>query len=223
MQDKFYILKPSVDKEETGHVFPAVESYKNYDFSAHNSVHKLNHHEFPNFVPDIRFKLAKGAKLCDVMGQATISASGLLVSESLKNSIKNLNIAPHKFYSATIENDGYLHQYYWLHIVWKEIEDLIDYSNSIFFKSKFSKNLGNLNISSREDFWVQKKQMGNRFLISYDKISLYQKPIYDIYTLPFRGDIICNHKTFEQLKNKKKYKGIELTLTKQLDILGGQA
>lgn len=222
MQDKFYILKPAVDTKETGNVFPTVESYEGYDFNTPNSVHKLNHHEFPNFVPDIRLKLVKGANLCDIMGQATISASGLLVSETLKKSIENLNIAPHKFYSATIENDGILHQYYWLHIVWKEIEDLVDYQNSTFFKCKFSKNLGNLNISSREDFWVHKNQMGSRFLISYDKINLYKKPTYDIYTLPFRGDIICSHKIFEQLENQKNYKGIELTLTNQLDILGSQ-
>ena len=65
---QYYLLKPAVGTKETGKHILVVESYEDYDFNAPNSVYKSDSDFFPNFVPDIRFKLAKYAKLCDVMG-----------------------------------------------------------------------------------------------------------------------------------------------------------
>ena len=72
MSPQFYILQPAVNIPETGNAFPAAESFDDYDFDGPRSVHKLTFREMPDFEPDIRFKLAKGAKLTDVMSQAAI-------------------------------------------------------------------------------------------------------------------------------------------------------
>ena len=160
MSANYYILKPAVGTKETGNVFPAVESYDNYDFDAPNSVYKLDSDMFPDFVPDIRFKLAIGAKLCDLMGQATISACGLLMSEKFKNVIEQNNILPHQFYSATIEDNGILHQYYWMHVAWKDGIKYLDFQNSKFRIKRASKDLGEIKIVSYEDLLNKQGELG---------------------------------------------------------------
>ena len=180
---EFYIIKPAVDTKETGNVFPAVESYDDYDFDSFNSVHKLTFREFPDFQPDIRFKLAKGAKLCDVMGQATISAHGLLISKNAKEIFSQINIAPHMFYPSYIEDHkGNIHNYYWMHLVWKDITKCISYQNSSFYKRKFSNNLGELRIDSDQQFWEVKKELNSRYMIGINNIQ-FEKGI-DFHLFP---------------------------------------
>jgi hypothetical protein len=153
----YYILKPAVDTQETGNAYPAVESYPDYDFKAPNSVHKLNFREFPDFTPDIRFKLAKGAKLCDMMGQATINANGFLISEKLKRILEKANIVPNKFYPATIEAKGTLHQYYWVHFVWEEGIELVDFTQTLF-EYKISKSEKTTCLLTNFSEYVEKKK-----------------------------------------------------------------
>jgi hypothetical protein len=155
----YYILKPAVDTEETGHVFPAVESYDGYDFNAPNSVHKLNFREFPDFTPDIRFKLTKDAKFTDMLSQAAISAHGFLINEKLKNTFEQFNIVPHKYYPARVEDhQGDFHNYFWMHLVWKD-RSVIDWSSSKFFYSHYDEKI-TLNLKSPTDFEDKKKQLG---------------------------------------------------------------
>lgn len=207
MSQAYYILKPAVNTEETGQTYPAVESYDNYDFDGPNSVHKIKSRDFPDFEPDIRFKLAKGAKLCDMMGQATINASGFLISEKLKAFFEGVNSVPKKFYPATIEANGEFHLYYWMHLVWKEAEKLIDYENSMFFKRKFSNNLGTILLTSAEDFWRKKEELGGRYLIGIEKLTFKNIPEYDIIPIPFKTDIIVSGRIKDQLND---FKGLEL-------------
>ena len=191
MQDKFYIIKPAVGTKETGNVFPAVESYDDYDFNSPCSVHKLTFREFPNFEPDIRFKLAKGAKLCDVMGQATISAHGLLISEKAKEVFSEINIAPHKFYPSYIEDhNGYIHNYYWMHLVWEDMTKFIAYQNSSFYKRKFSNNLGELCIDSDQQFWAVKEELGSRYMIGINRIQLKKGIDFHLFPFPYSSDIL---------------------------------
>ncbi|NOS93060.1 MAG: hypothetical protein HOP30_14145 [Cyclobacteriaceae bacterium] len=197
----YYILKPAVGTEETGNAYPAVESYPDYDFNAPSSVHKLSFHEFPDFNPDIRFKLAKGANVCDMMGQATINANGFLISEKLKDIFEKANIIPHKFYPATIEAKGTLHPYYWLHLVWDDGKKIIDFPNSVFYKQKFSNNLGYLKINSEADFVKTKSEIGSRFMIGFEKLRLKEQPSYDLMIVPFKTDIFISEKLKFQLSS----------------------
>jgi hypothetical protein len=217
MKETFYILKPSFDTEETGHVYPAVESYDDYNFKSSNSVHNLNHHAFPAFTPDIRFRLAKGAKLCDVMGQATISAYGILISERLKNSINELKIPPHRFYSAFIEDKGQTFNYYWLHIVWNDNIHLVDYSESSFFQKRGNRDLGDLTITSLKDYQNMKEQLGSRFMIGQKKLVLHTEPDYDMWTAPYRANIIINSKAKSFFEN---FTGILISEDETIKVQG---
>jgi hypothetical protein len=197
----YYILKPAVDTPETGNAYPAVESYPDYDFNAPNSVHKIKFNEFPDFTPDIRFKLAKGAKLCDMMGQATINANGFLISEKLKSVFEAANMVPHKFYPATIEAKGTLHQYYWVHLVWNDGKQIIDFPNSVFYKQKFSNNLGYLKINSEADYINTKSEIGSRYMIGFEKLRLKEQPSFDLMIVPFKTDIFISEKLKSQLSS----------------------
>src|SRR5688500_15759577 len=148
--NEIFILQPATNTKETGSKFPPVESYDNYNFKALNSVHNIKNREFPDFEPDIRFKLRKGAKLCDLMGQATINAHGFLISPKMKSIFENTNIIPHLYYPATIESNEILHPYFWIHFVWNESKELFDFENSYFYAKRFSQNLGKVNIKRSE-------------------------------------------------------------------------
>lgn len=206
----YYILKPAVDTPETGSAYPAVESYSDYDFDGPNSVHKLNFTEFPDFTPDIRFKLAKGARLTDMLSQAAISAHGFLINKKLKNALQQFNIVPHKCYPAKIEDhQGNIHNYFWMHLVWEEGIDLIDYKDSVFFTRKFSNNLGYIKLSSDEDFWAKKEEMGSRYMIGIERLKFKHKPSYHLIVIPYKTDIIID----EPLKNGlSNYSGIDVQI-----------
>jgi len=138
LDNQIYILKAAIGTKETGMAYPAIESYDDYDFNGPNSVYKLDSDKFPDFDPDIRFKLAKGAKLCDIMGQGTISACGLLISQNVKDVLDQFKLVPHKYFTATIEDKGIIHQYYWVHFVWDDGLNHLDFANSNFQINKFS-------------------------------------------------------------------------------------
>jgi hypothetical protein len=215
MSQQYYILKPAVGTKETGMAYPAVESFEDYDFNAPNSVHKIQFNEFPDFTPDIRFKLAKGAKLCDMMGQATINANGFLISEKLKAIFESSNTIPCKFYSATIENKGTIHQYYWVHFIWEEGKQLIDFPNSVFFKRKFSNNLGYLDIKSNEDIQNTLNEYQGRYMIGFEYLKLKEQPSFELMIVPFKTDIFVS----ENLKSLlSTFTGIDYELLKNVDF-----
>lgn len=197
---EYYILKPAVGTKETGMAYPAVESYDDYDFNSSRSVHKLTFREFPDIEPDIRFKLAKGAKLCDVMGQAAISAHGLLISKKAKEVFSKLNIAPHEFYPSYIEDHkGNIHNYYWMHLVWKDMTNFISYHHSSFYKRKFSNNLGELSINSDQQFWQVKEELGSRYMIGIDKIKLEKGIDFHIFPFPYSSYILIKESAINQV------------------------
>lgn len=166
---QYYILKPAVGTKETGMAYPAVESFEDYDFNAPNSVYKLDSDSFPDFVPDIRFKLAKGAKICDVMGQGTISACGLLISQNVKDALEQFNLIPHKYFSATIEDKGIIHKYYWVHFVWEDGINLLDFKKSKFKIKRASKDLGEVEVLSLNELHSKQGELGFMNMIhNYD-------------------------------------------------------
>jgi hypothetical protein len=213
----YYILKPAVDTKETGNAYPAVESYDDYDFNAPNSVHKIKFNEFPDFTPDIHFKLAKGARLCDMMGQATISGHGFLISEKLKSVFEKANIIPHKFYPATIEANGTLHKYYWVHFAWKDAHEKVDFPKSKFYIRKFSSKLENISLLNFNDYLEEKEKIGTLKTIDFTELSV--KPIaYDMFLIPFRGEIFVNE-NFKSLLNNSNLTGIELEPTTKINTV----
>jgi hypothetical protein len=187
----YYILKPAVDTPETGSAYPAVESYPDYDFNGPNSVHKLNFTEFPDFAPDIRFKLAKGARLTDMLSQAAISAHGFLISKKLKNALEQFNIVPHKCYPAKIEDhQGNIHNYFWMHLVWEDTS-VIDWEESKFYYIHFEEKRP-LKLSSIEAYTAKKKELGIFVPIQTAHIK-FKKIGYELFVHPFQAlSIISN-------------------------------
>ncbi|MBY0349163.1 MAG: hypothetical protein K2W79_12960 [Hydrotalea flava] len=197
---QYYILKPAVGTNETGMAYPAVESFEDYDFNAPNSVHKLKSKEFPNFIPDLRFKLAKGSKLCDIMGQATINAHGFLISQKLKSIFENVNSVPCKFYSATIEDKQTIHQYYWVHFVWVESIKHIDYEKSSFYIKRGLRNIGNIRVVSYENFLIENNKMDAVNYLAFEHLNINTPIKYDCFVLEHSTEIYISFDLFEKIK-----------------------
>lgn len=209
MSQQYYILKPAVGTKETGMAYPAVESYEDYDFKGFNSVYNLDSDCFPDFTPDIRFKLAKGAKLCDVMGQGTISACGLLINEKVKEVLEQFNLIPHKYFSATIEDKGVIHQYFWVHFVWEDGIKHLDFENSKFQINEFGDNLGEVEIETYKELLDKQTELGFMKTV-YNYQSLMIDVNFDLFIHPFNKTIYVSEKVFTSLTHKS-FKGIELT------------
>ncbi|NOS93059.1 MAG: hypothetical protein HOP30_14140 [Cyclobacteriaceae bacterium] len=212
----YYIIKPAVGTDETGNAYPAVESYPDYDFNASSSVHKLSFHEFPDFNPDIRFKLTKGAKVCDVIAQGAISACGLLVSEKLKKMLEAENLVPHKYCNATIEvNKDKFEPYYWLHFVWPDGIKYLDFKKSKFKIKRASKDLGEIQISNLNDLHSKQGELGFiKMIHNYEYTFL--NPNFDLFVHPLNKTIFIS----EKLKAKMAgFTGIELTLAEHLKVI----
>lgn len=169
MVKKYYIISPAVGTSQTGSAYPAAESYDNYDFNAPNSVHKLTFREFPKFIPDIRFKLAKRAKLTAMLSQAAISANGFLINGKLKSTLERFNIVPHRFYKATIEDlKGGSHDYFWMHLVWED-QSIIDWSSTRWFYMHREEKVI-LDIKSVTDYQNKRKELGMFTPIQMDNV-----------------------------------------------------
>lgn len=212
----YYILKPAVDTPETGSAYPAVESYPDYDFDAPNSVYKLDSNKFPDFSPDIRFKLAKEAKLCDVIAQGTISASGLLISEKLKRRLETESLVPHKFFPAMIEvNEGKVKQYHWLHFVWPDGIKYLDFKKSKFKIKRASKDLGEIQIENLNDLHSKQGELGFLKMI-YNYEYTFLDPNFDLFVHPLNKTIFVSEKLKAKMAN---FTGIELTLAEHLKVI----
>lgn len=211
--EKYYIIKPAVGTKETGMAYPAVESYNDYDFDGPRSVHKLKFREFPDFEPDIRFKIAKGAKMVDLLSQATISAHGLLVSGKLKNAIDKLNLAPNKSFPVIIkDHSGTKYEYYWIQFVWENDYEYVDWGKSKFIIKRFSKVEGYISLSSFSEYKIKSLELGKLKLIRYESLGLKNIP-FDVFTLPLETNLVCNKNTYEKLMG---FTGITLINTSKL-------
>jgi hypothetical protein len=212
----YFIVKPAVGTQETGHAYPAVESYPDYDFNSPNSVYKLDSDRFPNFQPNIRFKLANQAKLCDMVAQGTISACGLLISERLKKLLETENLVPHKFFPATIEiNEGKTEQYYWLHFVWPDGINYLDFQKSKFKVKRASKDLGEIEIENLNDLHSKQGELGFIKMIHNYEYTFHD-PNFDLFIHPLNKIIFISEKLKPKLGG---FTGLELTRAEYLKVI----
>ena len=207
MNKEYYKIDSKIDTEETGNIFPAIESAKGYDFNASNSVYKLRSDIFPTFEPNFEFILSKGAKEVDILSQGTISANGLVVSQRLKQFFKNYITVPQMSFELRIQNTK--SNYYWIQYMWNESKSFVDFEKTTFKISEF----GNLieaekkitNVSEFEDY---QNQLGNFKLLYPTNLYLVDNN-FDIITLPYRGGIgVSNSVKNDLIKNG--FTGFEL-------------
>ncbi len=191
-------------------VYPAVVSYPDYDFDGPRSIYKIHSDQFPDFVPDLRFKLARGAKLCDMMTEATSSAGLKLISLRLHDFILSNALLPsHRYYDVFIETkDGFI-KYYFLHLINSELIEYIDYENTVFYKKKNSENLEILNINLYQDYVRIKAEIGYLYSIRVKKFTFLKPISYSILNMPFIYDTLISNE-FYLILNKEKFSGIEL-------------
>ena len=207
----YYILKPAVDTPETGNAYPAAESYDHYDFDMPNSVHKLNFREFPDFEPDIRFKLAKGAKLTDMLSQAAISVHGFLINGKLRTAFEQFSIVPHRYYPATVEDrQGNLHQYFWMHLVWEERFELLNFQKTKFFAVKKG-NKEYFEIKTPEEFQEKKKELGFFSPLKIENGVLNQTD-YDLMLHPLKANELASLTIKDYFSNNNSFAGLGFEL-----------
>lgn len=78
---KYYRLERSVDTKEIGrHAIQLTFA----DKKSQDSCWSLVDEEFPNFKPDLRFDLERGAKLTDVVSSG-VDVPGFMINERVKN------------------------------------------------------------------------------------------------------------------------------------------
>lgn len=202
MDQQYYILKPSLDEKETGKVYPAVISYPDYDFDGPRSIYKIRSDQFPDFVPDLRFKLARGAKLCDMMTEAASSFTGLLISTNIFKILNDFYICPHRYYDVMIETKTGVEKYYFIHFVWNEGVNNIDYKNSEFVISEFGNITNSIKIISFEELLSKQNEIGRFKMISFTKTKYYSSP-FDLFINPINLKIIITEKIKQKLIEEK--------------------
>lgn len=171
---KYYILDNKAEP-----VYPQVQCVTLED------AHKFKHGEFPNFIPNLVFRLELRAKFTDILSDASISASGLLINEKAKNIFEKFNLIDHKYFPVTIQ--GTDDNYYWMQIV-SPIQNMkwIDFPNSEFYVTDAGFREDNISLNSFDDYLNKKKKQGVIWGVGIDKI-LFNKNFnqnLDLYTLP---------------------------------------
>lgn len=210
MDQQYYTLQPAAGTKETGMAYPSVDYYDNYDFDGPRSIYKIRFDQFPDFVPDLRFKLARGAKLCDMMSVGGSNSAMKLISQRLHDFILSNAILPsHRFYDCFIETKDGIIKYYFLHLVNPELIEYIDFEKTIFFKKKNSENLEILNINSYQDYLRIKADLGILYTIRIKKFSLLKPIPYKVFIMPFILETLIS-KDLYLILNKEKFSGIEL-------------
>ncbi len=208
MQDNhYYILKPAVGTEETGMAFPAVESYDDYDFDGPSSVHTLKTHTPIINDIDIKFKLAKKANFTDLLSQATINSTGFLISEKFLSIIETYNVIPFAIYPTEIVSKQSTKTYYWIHFVWQEWHEYVNWQLSTF---RLFENGGftPIEINSYSQY-IKEVNKSQYFRIAPDKPILFQID-YDLYNHPFQGETFIS-KEFAIAISSNNLTGIDIS------------
>ena len=189
----YFIFESAVSTFETGPEFPQVQKMApSYDYKAKNSVHALSRsvYTFPSFEPNLDYFIVHPrSKLTSLLSTAIIYG-GFLINEEFKNIFNRFNLPPHKFYSGRVQFRSKFYQYFWFHIIC-DLTNYVDYTNSTFFiYLDYSHNLGNIDISSKEDYDKKKLKVkadnqGKTITIWADKIQLknnFDKSL-DLFTI----------------------------------------
>ena len=189
----YYILKTALNTPETGTVYPQIQKMApGYDYKAPNSVHALSREveKLPNYEPNLDYFIVHTkAKLSDLLSVAVING-GFLISEKLKTVVEQFNLPTHKFYPARVQHKKQFYNYYWMHVICN-LTEYVDYQKSTFFVyHNFSKNLGYVDVVSKEEF-IQKRlklksdNPGKTVTIWAEKITLNTLPnkAFDLFEI----------------------------------------
>jgi hypothetical protein len=138
MSIQFYRLRDSTDLKEIGGDFPQVQrTYDGYDKKAQDSYLKVKGNAFPDFEPNLYyFTINPKGNLTDMISTSMLANNGSLISERFKNLLEDdFNLAPHRFFPATLKYKGeFRNDYYWMHVV-SDNSQYIDFEHTKFIVS----------------------------------------------------------------------------------------
>ena len=212
---EFYNLNNATARKKVGRYMQTKGYVDGYDQYAQNSMTELDSEKIPSVIPDLRFDLEKTAKLTDVVSASNISARGFLINEKVKNIFESCKLSEHRYYDATINVNGEIHKYYWLHLIFNDLS-LIDFPNSSFYLSSFFDNQGNVPVQSVDDYFLKLKELtGNEFLFIFaDKIKLLPTDDkFDLIVFPYIFGLRLRYLISSELKEKlekEKVTGIDI-------------
>lgn len=210
---KYFFLKNSAKKEEIGNVYPQcegmAEGYTHKRFEQPNSMTKLTNDSFPGQDPDLLFDLNKKGILTDVVSPSNLSAKGLLVNQRTKHILDEFDLMPHKYYPATIREKGISYDYFWLHLVKKDLSG-IDFQESEFeITNLVYMPISDIEISDFEDYMEKAKSLSMKH-IRAKKIVLDKTIKTDlIYFRYISSDILISENLAIELA-KSNITGIEI-------------
>ncbi len=195
----FYAIDNRTDKE-VGNVYPQVSCV------SQALAHQLCADTFHDGVRELRFELQSGAKCTDVLSQAAISASGLLVSARTQDLLAVHSLMRHRWISCAVKTRSASLPYYWLHLVDMSLLETIDFPASRFYRTEYGFREHDVCLSSFADYEAAKRQFGNMGTIESDYLSLsdHLRDHYDLLALPlFDSRIYVSEKLRDVLAENK--------------------
>ncbi|MGB3145715.1 MAG: hypothetical protein WBB24_16570 [Maribacter sp.] len=118
----------STDIKEIGD-FPQSDMAKFYDPKAHDSFWNVKYTEFPDFVPNLQFKLNPRAKTTDIVSAVGLS-HGFVVNDSVRLLLKKFKLPEHAFYPLKLFTKNSTLDYFWFHFICNDFWEWIDMENS---------------------------------------------------------------------------------------------
>lgn len=193
---EFFILTTAVDTIETGVFYPQVEMIAGYDFKTIDSVHKIGYREFPDFQPNLSFKLKRGAKLTDLLSHGAISSHGFLASSKFIEFLKKRNLPKFRVYPASVKLDNQILTHYsWIQFILKyPIE--INWKESLFYIKRLTKIVGGIDLNSYQDYLEKANDLNLFKSIRYASLKFAEPLVLDIFTLPFSSRIFASKKLY---------------------------
>jgi hypothetical protein len=181
----FFSIVNSTD-DSVGFVFPQVGCLNQ------ELAHSITHDEFNNFDRELLFQLEPKAKLTDVLSDASISAYGLLVNEKVRNILAEFTLMRHSYYKCIVrDSHGKTHNYSWLHLADNSLLNKIDYRNSKFYTLEYGFREHDIELSSYEDYKIQRKKLGSMWGIGSDCLKLNREfDFIDLFRVPLLGNNI---------------------------------
>jgi hypothetical protein len=203
---QYYILDTPAQSKETGNVYPQVA------FNNVKEAFKFRHNCYPENEPVLSATLEKGAKLTDVLSQASIAGHGLLINEKVRNILADFKIMNHRFYSCPVKDlNGEIHQYFWLALVQPNIINWIDFSKSSFYTTEAGFREDDIILTSYEDYLYKKEHLPSiNWWIKADNIKLNKIIDCDFFVFPQLLHRIILSDKLKQTFINNSIKGIEI-------------
>lgn len=178
---QYYILDTPAQSKETGNVYPQVA------FNNVKEAFKFRHNCYPEDEPVLSATLEKGAKLTDVLSQASIAGHGLLINEKVKSILADFKIMNHRFYNCPVkDHNGQIHQYFWMALVQPDIINWIDFEKSSFYTTKVGFRKDDILLTSHKDYIQKKENLPSiNWWIEAESIKINTVIEYELFIFPY--------------------------------------